>query len=171
MTSPIAIFEATLGLCRTRHATVEQASNDIAEFLTVAQVRCTPITEQETQTALVAFARYGKGRGHPAQLNLGDCFAYAAARNGNMPLLFKGDDFTKTDIQSGTDPVAPGYSAACFSGSPSGGLLEGRQRSTGLRAASVSSRRRRGAKRGAALNASAAVPLLARVGQRAQRTR
>lgn len=100
MTSPIAIFEATLGLCRVRHATVEEAAADVAEFLRVAQVRCTAITEQEAQTALVAFARYGKGRGHPAQLNLGDCFAYAVARNANVPLLFKGDDFTKTDIQS-----------------------------------------------------------------------
>jgi len=42
------------------------------------------------------------GRGHPAQLNLGDCFAYAMARNRRIPLLFKGDDFTKTDI----DPAA-----------------------------------------------------------------
>jgi ribonuclease VapC len=98
-TSPIAVFEATLGLCRIRHATVEEAAADIAEFLTMAEIECLPITHQEAQTALVAFARYGKGRGHPAQLNLGDCFAYAAARNRNMPLLFKGDDFTKTDIE------------------------------------------------------------------------
>jgi hypothetical protein len=53
-----------------------------------------------TETALSAFARYGKGRGHPAQLNLGDCFAYAAAKNHRRALLFKGDDFDKTDIRS-----------------------------------------------------------------------
>jgi ribonuclease VapC len=99
VTSPIAIFEATLGLCRVRHATVDEAAADVAEFLTVAEIECVPITEQEAQTALMAFARYGKGRGHPAQLNLGDCFAYAAARNRNMLLLFKGDDFTKNDIE------------------------------------------------------------------------
>lgn len=46
-----------------------------------------------------AFARYGKGRGHPAQLNMGDCFAYVAARAHDMPLLFKGDGFSKTDIE------------------------------------------------------------------------
>jgi len=99
ITSPIAIFEATLGLCRIRHSAVEDAAADVAEFLAIAEIRCEPITEEQAQAALAAFARYGKGRGHPAQLNLGDCFAYAAARTYKMPLLFKGDDFTKTDIE------------------------------------------------------------------------
>jgi ribonuclease VapC len=98
VTSPIAIFEATLGLCRVRHATVEEAADDVAEFLAAAEIECASLTSDDARTALVAFARYGKGRGHPAQLNLGDCFAYAAARNHEMPLLFKGDDFSKTDI-------------------------------------------------------------------------
>ena len=57
-----------------------------------------PITDAEAETALVAFSRYGKGRGHPAQLNLGDCFAYAVAKNHRTALLFKGADFDKTDI-------------------------------------------------------------------------
>jgi ribonuclease VapC len=100
VTSPIAVFEATLGLCRLRHATVEEAAADVAEFLSVAAIQCLPIASEEADTALVAAARYGKGRGHPAQLNLGDCFAYAMARNRRIPLLFKGDDFTKTDIDS-----------------------------------------------------------------------
>lgn len=100
LTSAIAIFEATLGLCRVRHATVEQAATDVAEFLKVADIQCLPITELEARTALVAFERYGKGRGHPARLNLGDCFSYAMARRAGVPLLFKGDDFTKTDIES-----------------------------------------------------------------------
>lgn len=99
VTSPIAIFEAALGLCRKRHASVEEANADLREFLAVAGIGVIPITEAEAQTALLAFARYGKGRGHPAQLNLGDCFAYAAARNHGASLLFKGDDFTKTDIE------------------------------------------------------------------------
>lgn len=100
VTSPIAVFEATLGLCRIRHAAVEEAAADVAEFLSVAAIRCLPIASEEADTALVAAARYGKGRGHPAQLNLGDCFAYAMARVRRIPLLFKGDDFTKTDIDS-----------------------------------------------------------------------
>src|SRR6266436_8846943 len=99
ITSPIAIFEAALGICRKRHASVEEAEADIREFLGVAAVRAVSITEKEAETALAAFSRYGKGRGHPAQLNLGDCFAYAMAKNARTALLFKGEDFDKTDIR------------------------------------------------------------------------
>ncbi|WP_428671753.1 type II toxin-antitoxin system VapC family toxin [Reyranella sp.] len=100
ITSPIAVFEATLAVCRIRHATIEEATADVNEFLTIASVRCVPITAGQARTALDAFARYGKGRGHPAQLNLGDCFAYAVARDQDVPLLFKGNDFSQTDIES-----------------------------------------------------------------------
>jgi len=98
ITSPIAIFEAALGVCRKRHASVDEAEEDVREFLGLAGIRTVPLTEKETETALAAFSRYGKGRGHPAQLNLGDCFAYAVAKNHRTSLLFKGDDFDKTDI-------------------------------------------------------------------------
>ena len=104
ITSPIAIFEATLGVCRKRHASVEEAEQDVGEFLELAGVRIEPITDKEARTALAAFSRYGKGRGHPAQLNLGDCFAYAMAKNARTGLLFKGEDFDKTDILAATQP-------------------------------------------------------------------
>ena len=104
ITSPIAIFEATLGVCRKRHASVEEAEQDVGEFLELAGVRIEPITDKEARTALAAFSRYGKGRGHPAQLNLGDCFAYAVAKNARTGLLFKGEDFDKTDILPATQP-------------------------------------------------------------------
>jgi ribonuclease VapC len=100
ITSAVAIFEAALGICRKRHASVDEAEDDVREFLRMAGVRTVPITEQEAETALLAFARYGKGRAHPAQLNLGDCFAYAVAKNRRTTLLFKADDFSKTDIRS-----------------------------------------------------------------------
>ena len=100
ITSPIAIFEAVLAICRKRHASVEEAEADVREFLRLAGVRTVPISEDEATTALGAFSRYGKGRGHPAQLNLGDCFAYAVTRNHRTTLLFTGDDFGRTDIQS-----------------------------------------------------------------------
>ncbi len=102
ITSPIAIFEATLGICRKRQASVEEAAEEVREFLGLAGVRAVPITDQDAETALAAFSRFGKGRGHPAQLNLGDCFAYAMAKNNQVTLLFKGEDFNKTDI-----PAAP----------------------------------------------------------------
>jgi ribonuclease VapC len=51
-----------------------------------------------------AYRDFGKGSGHPAQLNFGDCFAYALAKDMNEPLLFKGEDFRRTDIQSAIRP-------------------------------------------------------------------
>jgi ribonuclease VapC len=100
ITSPIAVFEAALGICRKRHASVEEAEDDVREFLELARIQLIPITAKEADTALAAFSRYGKGRGHPAQLNLGDCFAYAVAKNYRTSLLFKGEDFNQTDIRS-----------------------------------------------------------------------
>ena len=99
ITSPLAVFEAVVGLCRVRHATIEEAEADVAEFLRLADITCQPISAEDAHEALVAFSRYGKGRGHPGQLNLGDCFAYAVARTHDAPLLFKGNDFTQTDIE------------------------------------------------------------------------
>jgi ribonuclease VapC len=56
--------------------------------------------------ALAAFRSYGKGR-HPARLNLADCFAYALAKALDAPLLYKGDDFARTDIRSALSPQTP----------------------------------------------------------------
>ncbi len=98
-TSPIAIFEAVLGICRKRHASIEEAEQYVGEFLRLAGVRTVPLTDKEAHTALAAFSRYGRGRGHPAQLNLGDCFAYAVAKNYRTTLLFKGEDFAETDLR------------------------------------------------------------------------
>jgi ribonuclease VapC len=97
ITSAVAVFEAGLGICRKRHASLAEALNDVREFLETASIKTVSITSREADAALDAFARYGKGRGHPAQLNMGDCFAYAATKNYRASILFKGDDFTKTD--------------------------------------------------------------------------
>ena len=58
-----------------------------------------PVTEEQAHRAHQAFCDYGKGR-HPAGLNFGDCFAYALAKVTGEPLLFKGEDFAKTDVVS-----------------------------------------------------------------------
>lgn len=62
-------------------------------------VNVAPVTEASAKAAAVAYARWGKGV-HPAGLNLGDCFAYEAAKRLNCPLLYVGDDFAKTDVIS-----------------------------------------------------------------------
>lgn len=59
----------------------------------------------EMDAAYAAFAAYGKGSGHPARLNFGDPFSYALAKVRGVPLLFKGDDFSQTDIQSAAAAV------------------------------------------------------------------
>jgi len=56
-----------------------------------------PVDHQQMTAANLAFERYGKGR-HPAKLNYGDLFSYALAKSKDLPLLFKGEDFSKTDI-------------------------------------------------------------------------
>jgi ribonuclease VapC len=100
VTSGIAVYEAVAAIGRKRKCSVDQAYDDVRVFLGVAGVSIVNISAAETEAAVRAFSRYGKGRGHPAGLNMGDCFAYAAAKTLRIPLLFKGDDFTHTDIPS-----------------------------------------------------------------------
>lgn len=64
------------------------------------------VTEHQIKLAREAFLRFGKGR-HPAGLNYGDCFSYALAKSLDVPLLFKGDDFGRTDILVAAPPVDP----------------------------------------------------------------
>jgi ribonuclease VapC len=63
-------------------------------------IQTVDLTPQMILTALQAYERYGKGRQHPARLNMGDCLSYAAARTLGLPLLYKGEDFARTDIAS-----------------------------------------------------------------------
>jgi ribonuclease VapC len=57
-----------------------------------------PFDEKQVHFSDIAFQRYGKGQGHPAQLNMGDCASYALAKSLDEPLLFIGNDFAQTDI-------------------------------------------------------------------------
>lgn len=57
-----------------------------------------PVTAEQARIAREAYRLFGRGNGHPARLNYGDCFAYALARALGEPLLFKGDDFIHTDV-------------------------------------------------------------------------
>jgi ribonuclease VapC len=74
------------------------ASRRFDDLLREAQIVMEPITEAQARIAREAYRDFGRGSGHPAQLNFGDCFAYALARATGEPLLFKGDDFPHTDI-------------------------------------------------------------------------
>jgi len=74
------------------------ASRRFDDLVREAQLEIEPVTEAQARIAREAYRDLGKASGHPAQLNFGDCFAYALARITGEPLLFKGDDFTHTDL-------------------------------------------------------------------------
>jgi ribonuclease VapC len=74
------------------------ASRRFDDFFREARLVIEAVTEVQAGLARAAYRDFGKGSGHPAKLNFGDCFAYALAKAQNEPLLFKGDDFTHTDV-------------------------------------------------------------------------
>lgn len=70
----------------------------VTEFAAYQQFQLVAIGEKETEIAIQAAIDFGKGSGHPAKLNMGDCFAYACAKTNHARLLYKGDDFARTDL-------------------------------------------------------------------------
>jgi ribonuclease VapC len=96
-TSPLAVYEAALGLARIRQTTAPAAVGLVSRLLAETRTETVPITGDVGAMAIEAFARFGRGN-HPARLNMGDCFAYACACSLGVPLLFKRADFAQTDI-------------------------------------------------------------------------
>jgi ribonuclease VapC len=99
-TSAIAIFEAAAGLARIANAPVADALALVERFLNEINATIAVIDGRTAALAVEALANFGKGH-HPAGLNMGDCFAYACARQCDVPLLCKGNDFPRTDIALG----------------------------------------------------------------------
>lgn len=97
-TTALHMFETVVALCRLRKALIEETTFIVEEFLRRARVQMIAIEGDDHVGALQAFQAYGKGTGHPAQLNMGDCFAYAVAKRLGLSLLYKGYDFKHTDL-------------------------------------------------------------------------
>jgi ribonuclease VapC len=93
--SAVSYVEAGAVLDRTGDAVVSRA---LDELLDAAAIVIEPVTLDQARIARDAYRDFGRGSGHPAGLNFGDCFAYALAREAGEPMLFKGDDFPHTDI-------------------------------------------------------------------------
>jgi ribonuclease VapC len=74
------------------------ASRRFDELINASEIEVVPVTAAQAALARQAYRDFGRGSGSPAQLNFGDCFAYALATEAREPLLFKGDDFGHTDI-------------------------------------------------------------------------
>lgn len=78
------------------------ASRQVDKLVARAGLTLEPVTAEQVRVARAAYRDFGRGSGHPAKLNFGDCFAYALARCVDEPLLFKGDDFGHTDVEAAT---------------------------------------------------------------------
>jgi ribonuclease VapC len=76
------------------------ASRRFDDLCREAQLIIEPVTKAQARIAREAYRDFGRGSGHPAKLNFGDCFAYALAKASGEPLLFKGTDFAHTDISA-----------------------------------------------------------------------
>lgn len=94
----VVVYETVLALARLRSMAIAEAMMVVLEYLQRAGVELMPIDADAHVTALGAHGRYGKGTGHPAQLNMGDCFSYAVAKAHNLEILYKGNDFAQTDM-------------------------------------------------------------------------
>jgi ribonuclease VapC len=90
LTEALIVVEARQGL---------DAGRDLELLVAGVVDRVVPVDEAHARAAAGAWRRFGKGR-HPAGLNFGDCFTYATASLANLPLLFKGDDFSQTDVRA-----------------------------------------------------------------------
>jgi ribonuclease VapC len=75
-------------------------SRRLDDLIVQTDIAVEPVTREQAEIARAAYRDFGKGSGHPAGLNFGDCFAYALAKSMREPLLFKGDDFSHTDVAS-----------------------------------------------------------------------
>ncbi|QIM20603.1 type II toxin-antitoxin system VapC family toxin [Phycicoccus sp. HDW14] len=92
-----SLLEAGIVVDARRSPEVSRMLDDVVRDLRIDVVA---VTEAHVALGRAAYRDYGRGSGHPAGLNFGDCFAYALARETGDPLLFKGDDFVHTDLTS-----------------------------------------------------------------------
>lgn len=93
--SAVSIVESSMVI---EYKKGEQGAEQYDELLKIISPTIVAFDAQQAQLACIAWRQFGKGR-HPAKLNFGDCCSYATAKHLNKPLLFKGNDFHKTDIE------------------------------------------------------------------------
>ncbi len=93
--SVATLLEATIVVSRSKDA---RHRRQLDQLITDYGIEIVPVTLAQGALARAAHDAFGRGSGHPAKLNFGDCFAYALAKETGEPLLFKGNDFAQTDI-------------------------------------------------------------------------
>lgn len=92
------VLETSIVLRSLKGLSAEDAERWLDEFIAEAALTVVPMTADHVRAARAAHLSFGKGTGHPARLNFGDCCTYALAKVFGIPLLFKGEDFAKTDV-------------------------------------------------------------------------
>jgi len=95
--SAASYLETSIVLDKRRDTVMSAKLDDLIES---ARITLEPVTVEQARIARQAYRDYGKGSGHAANLNFGDCFSYALAREKREPILYKGDDFIHTDLRS-----------------------------------------------------------------------
>ena len=107
--SAATVLEASIVLRGLKQVAPFEAEFWLDEMLAAAEIEVVAVTPAQIALARAAHAQFGKGSGHPARLNFGDCFAYALAKFLDVPLAFKGADFSQTDLAPalGRQPLDP----------------------------------------------------------------
>ena len=95
VSAPTYVETAIVIVARLGLAAKEQLDRLLSELA----IEVVPLTRDQAAVAVLAYRQYGKGGGHGAGLNFGDCFTYALAKSRDEPVLFKGNDFARTDLQ------------------------------------------------------------------------
>lgn len=98
LTSPVVIVEASMVLATRLSVQSKEAEMRIRRALEQGGVAIIEMNDETASLAVDAFVRYGKGRGHPARLNMADCLSYACAKQHRVSLLYVGNDFAQTDL-------------------------------------------------------------------------
>ena len=98
--SASSYFELCIVVDRWKNPTL---SSRVDELIQQFKIEIEPFSFEQARIARQAYRDYGRGSGHPANLNFGDCFSYALARARREPILFKGGDFSQTDLPSAVD--------------------------------------------------------------------
>jgi ribonuclease VapC len=93
--SAVSFVEAAVVIDSARNAVASRKFDDLVR---AAELKLEPVSEAQARIAREAYRDFGKGSGHSAGLNFGDCFSYALAKVMDEPILFKGDDFSHTDL-------------------------------------------------------------------------
>lgn len=98
ITSALVVLESAMRLSRKLDVEPLRALSEIEALMAESRIELMPIEAEHGRLAVAAFSQFGKGRGHSAKLNLADCLSYACAKSRGVALLYKGNDFSRTDL-------------------------------------------------------------------------